>query len=80
MAEKLSALSASLVERSALLSDRLLGAAWENDAGEEVEQLIDALTCAASTAQKATQKLCASPISAEFKALHDRIDATRFYD
>lgn len=71
---------AALLIKNTMVFRHCLSAAWENDAGEEVEQLIATLTRAASTAQRATQKLCASPISAEFKALHDKIDATHFYD
>ena len=44
---------AALLIKNTMVFRHCLGAAWENDAGEEVEQLIDALTCAASTATQA---------------------------
>ena len=37
---------AALLIKNTMVFRHCLGAAWENDAGEEVEQLIDALTCA----------------------------------
>ena len=71
---------AALLIKNTMVFRHCLGAAWDNDAGEEVEQLIASLTSAANTAQRATRKLCSSPIAAEFNALHEKIDATRFYD
>ena len=71
---------AALLLKNTMVFRHCLGAAWENNAGEEVEQLISALTHAASTAQRAAVKLCDSPLSTEFTALHDKINATRFYD
>lgn len=71
---------AALLLKNTMVFRHCLGAAWENDAGEEVEQLISALTHAATTAQHATLKLCTSSLATEFNALHERINATRFYD
>lgn len=71
---------AALLLKNTMVFRHCLGAAWENDAGEEVEQLISALTRAATTAQHATLKLCDSSLSAEFNALHEKVNAARFYE
>ena len=72
--EYLSEEAALLLENSTVFR-RCLGAAWENDAGEEVERLINELTRAATSAHHASRKLSRSGLADKFDALHGKMAA-----